>query len=127
MCDKIRLKSQDCPICRYNRGGVGKSIQSEYPDTYGEMFDEETNGISASEVPVSSGEKYYWICPTCGRRFIGRVADVTAGHSVVTAVIRRRSLKKSSITTVSSSILTVLWDMCSMGMNMMSSYLNSVC
>ena len=80
MCDKIRLKSQDCPICRYNREGVGKSIQSEYPDTYGEMFDEETNGISASEVPVSSGEKYYWICPTCGRRFIGKVADVTAGH-----------------------------------------------
>ena len=80
MCDKIRLKSQDCPICRYNRGGVGKSIQSEYPDTYGEMFDEETNGISASEVPVSSGERYAWICPICNRKFYGRVADVTAGH-----------------------------------------------
>lgn len=81
VADKTEKRSIGCPYCQ-NRGKVGRSIVDEYPDTYAKMFNEERNGIKASEIPVRSGKIYWWTCLTCGHEFKGKVAYVTIGKVV---------------------------------------------
>lgn len=81
VADKTSKKSIRCPICQ-NRGAIGKSIADEYPNTYAIMFNEEKNGIKATEVPVRSGDIYWWTCITCGNEFKGKPAYVTSGKKV---------------------------------------------
>jgi len=70
-------KNTGCPLC-LNRGGIGKSLADEYPEI-AEMFDEEGNGISATEVSCMNGKSYWWICPRCQNPFYGKVAKVVTG------------------------------------------------
>ncbi len=81
VADKTSKRIVACPICQ-NRGGVGKSIQSEFPDTYALMFSEVKNHIKASEVPFHSGKNYIWNCLRCGEEFEGKPCDVTSGKRV---------------------------------------------
>lgn len=79
--DKTSKRSINCPLCQ-NRGAVGKSIADEYPETYAKMFNEKKNGVTAMEVPVRSGNTYWWKCMTCGNEFEGKAAYVTSGQKV---------------------------------------------
>lgn len=81
VADKTSKRSIFCPICQ-NRGGIGKSIQSEFPDTFALMFNEKKNHIKASEVPYHSGVTYIWNCLRCGEEFKGKPCDVTSGKRV---------------------------------------------
>jgi len=80
IADKVNKRSEKCPICE-NRGGIGKSLQSEYPK-YAKYFNEERNEISACDVSAKNGNMYWWKCIYCKNEWEARVADVVTGHSV---------------------------------------------
>ncbi len=80
IADKTGKNSRLCPMC-LNRGAIGKSLLSEYPD-YANMFDSDQNEISPENISFQNGKSYWWICPRCNSKFKGKVSDVVNGKRV---------------------------------------------
>lgn len=80
IADKTGKDSKHCPHC-LNRGKIGKSLLSQYPD-FAQMFLSEANNITPDLVSHQSGRIFLWKCLRCGNIFQGRVSDVVKGKRV---------------------------------------------
>jgi len=80
IADKTGKRSKGCPSC-LNRGQVGRSLLSEYPD-YAEMFASELNGTTPDQVSRHNGKSFFWKCPRCNSLFEGKVSDVVKDKRV---------------------------------------------
>ena len=74
VADKTGKRSKSCPYC-LNRGQVGRSLLTEYPD-YAKMFASELNGITPDRISRHNGKSFFWKCPRCNSIFEGKVSDI---------------------------------------------------
>ena len=75
-----RRAGQSCPICSNKKILVGfNDINTTHPQLVTE-WDYELNPILPTDVSAGSHKKIWWICSTCGHKWIAPIYNRTSGH-----------------------------------------------